>query len=324
VAEPSRFDRLKRLLPVRVGLRYSEVDAGNWSAAIALNVLISLFPMVLTILFLVSLFLRSPASYDAVLAQFARVLPGGVDGDAYKELYNTLNAIRSGTGLLAFLSVAGLMWTGAGLFGCIEAALGRVHGYRPRDFVRGKLVHFGMILIMFVLTLVGIGSSAALATLGPVAERHGAGNILTGTSGAALNVVLGTITGLLLFGMIYGVLPRGRTGLRPIWPGTLLAGVGFELLTLLFPLYIRLTEGGNRYGATFGLLLVLITYCAFLAQLLMIGACLNDVLAPPHGARGAVTSPATPATARPGTTVDEGATSVALPAAADPGGVRTP
>ncbi|HEY6379700.1 MAG TPA: YihY/virulence factor BrkB family protein [Candidatus Dormibacteraeota bacterium] len=324
MAEPSRFDRLKRLLPVRVGLRYAEVDAGNWSAAIALNVLIALFPMVLTILLLVSLFLRSPDSYDAVLAQFARVLPGGVNGDAYAELYRTLNAVRSGTGLLAVLSVGGLMWTGAGLFGCIEAALGKVHGYQPRDFVRGKLVHFGMILIMFVLTLVGIGSSAALALLGPVAESHGAGNIFTGTSGFLLNIVLGTLTGLLLFGMIYGVLPRGRNGLRPILPGTVLAGVGFELLTLLFPLYIRLTEGGNRYGATFGLLLVLITYCAFLAQLLMIGACLNDVLDARPRRRPLVTSTATPATARPGTTVDEGATTVATTVAANPDAVRTP
>ena len=275
--KPAWLDRLKRLLPVQVVIRYGQVDGGHWASAIALNILISLFPMVLLIMFVTSLVLRSPDAYNAVLEQFARLLPGGVEGETYKELSNTLNAVRSGTGLLGVISVLGLLWAGSGVFGSIEAALGRVCGYKPRDFIPGKLMHFTMILFMFVLTVIGIGSATALKLLGPVAESHGAGNIFTGTSGFVLQIVLGTITGLLLSGVIYTVVPRGHMRLRRILPGTLLAGAVFEVLTLLFPLYIRITEGGNRYGATFGLLLVLIAYCSFLAQILMFGACLNDV-----------------------------------------------
>lgn len=276
-AKPGRLDRLKGLLPVQVVIRYGQVDGGNWAAAIALNILISLFPMVLLIMFVASLVLRSPDAFNAVLEQFARVLPGGVTGETYKELSNTLSAVRNGTGLLGVISLLGLLWAGSGVFGTIESALGRVYGYKPRDFIPGKVMHFTMILFMFVLTVIGIGSATALKLLGPVAESHGAGNIFTGTSGFVFQIVLGTVTGLLLSGVIYAVVPRGHQGLRHILPGTLLAGVVFEVLTLLFPLYIRITEGGNRYGATFGLLLVLIAYCSFLAQILMFGACLNDV-----------------------------------------------
>lgn len=283
-----RLDRVKRGLPGRVVTCYLEVGAGNWAAAIALNLLISLFPMVLLILFVVSLVLRDQGTADAVLAQFARVLPGGAHGDAYAELSSSVQAVRSGTGVLGIVSVAGLLWTGSRVFGCLEQALGRVHGDRPRPFLRGKLVHFAMTLVLFVLTLAGVGSSSVLALLGPVVEQHGAGNLFTGTSGYLLEAVTGTIAGMLLFGLIYGVLPREHRRLREILPGTVLAGVAFEGLTLLFPLYINVISSGNRYGATFGLVLVLITYSLLLAQILMIGACLNAVLA---GGRNSETTP---------------------------------
>jgi membrane protein len=283
--------------------------------------LVSLFPMVLLIMFVVSLVLRSPDSYTAVLEQFARVLPGGVDGAAYKELENTLSAVRNGTGLLGIISLLGLLWAGSGVFGCIEAALGKVHGYRPRDFIPGKIMQFLMILAMFVLTLVGIGGATVLQLLGPIAEQHGAGNIFTGTSGQALQILLSIITGLLLAGLIYGVVPREHLRVLQILPGTLLAGVGFAVLTQLFPLYIRLTEGGNRYGATFGLLLVLITYCSFLAQLLMIGACLNDVVNARRREQPTATGRVVPARILSDPRVDEvPATAQSRPTAAGPGG----
>jgi uncharacterized BrkB/YihY/UPF0761 family membrane protein len=65
--------------------------------------------------------------------------------------------------------------------------------------------------------------------------------------------------------------------LTQIWPGALLAGVLFELLTLLFPVYLHFTGGGSTYGPLFGLFFLFMTYAYFLGLITMLGAALNSV-----------------------------------------------
>jgi uncharacterized BrkB/YihY/UPF0761 family membrane protein len=99
-----------------------------------------------------------------------------------------------------------------------------------------------------------------------------------GPGTVALQAVLGVVAGLILFGAIYFVVPNKPQSVRQIWPGALLAGVLFELLTLLFPAYLSLTGAGNTYGKTFGLLFLLMTYAYFLGLITMLGAALNTVV----------------------------------------------
>jgi len=58
------------------------------------------------------------------------------------------------------------------------------------------------------------------------------------------------------------------------------AGILFELVTLLFPLYLSINRGINQYGATFGLLFLLMTFFFFLGLITMIGVEVNSVIYP--------------------------------------------
>jgi hypothetical protein len=93
-------------------------------------------------------------------------------------------------------------------------------------------------------------------------------------------VLVGIIAGFLLFGTMYYVIPNRKQNFRKVIPGALVAGILFELITLVFPLYISLNRGLNQYGATFGLLFVLMTFVFFLGLVTMIGIELNSVLYP--------------------------------------------
>src|SRR5204862_3308119 len=85
---------------------------------------------------------------------------------------------------------------------------------------------------------------------------------------------------ILLFGSMYYVIPNRRQQLRKVIPGALLAGILFEAITLLFPLYLELNKGLNQYGKTFGLLFVLMTFFFFLGLITMIGVEVNSVIYP--------------------------------------------
>jgi hypothetical protein len=51
-------------------------------------------------------------------------------------------------------------------------------------------------------------------------------------------------------------------------------------VTLLFPLYLSINRGINQYGATFGLLFLLMTFFFFLGLITMIGVEVNSVIYP--------------------------------------------
>jgi predicted lipid-binding transport protein (Tim44 family) len=65
-----------------------------------------------------------------------------------------------------------------------------------------------------------------------------------------------------------------------VLPGALLAGVLFEVVTQLFPLYVTLNKGLNQYGKTFGLIFLLMTFFFFLGLITMLGVELNSIIYP--------------------------------------------
>jgi hypothetical protein len=79
---------------------------------------------------------------------------------------------------------------------------------------------------------------------------------------------------------MYYVIPNRKQQFRKVIPGAMVAAVLFELITLLFPLYISLNNGINQYGKTFGLFFVLMTFFFFLGLITMIGVEVNSVLYP--------------------------------------------
>jgi membrane protein len=241
-----------------------------------------------------SLAMRDPGARDAVLERLARVLPPSQPGDpnsTFEQVRSALDGVRSSTGLLGVVSVLSLFWGGSALFGRVENALAVIHRFEKRDFIQQKLMAVGMIVAYALLTVVGIAASSALAVITPVAERGGASDILGGPVRYVVQVIVGLSVGFTLFGLMYVVIPRPRHSLRRALPGTLFGAAGFELLTLLWPLYFSIAGNGmTRYGQEFGLLLVLVTYVFFLSQILIIGAVLNAVVAERRSARARLTA----------------------------------
>jgi hypothetical protein len=79
---------------------------------------------------------------------------------------------------------------------------------------------------------------------------------------------------------MYYVIPNRKQQFRKVLPGALVAGLLFELITLLFPLYLSINNGINQYGKTFGLFFLLMTFFFFLGLITMIGVEVNSVIYP--------------------------------------------
>src|SRR5207253_11284593 len=104
--------------------------------------------------------------------------------------------------------------------------------------------------------------------------------LTSGVAALILQAIIGLIAGFVLFLSIYFIIPHRRQQFKKVWPGALVAGVLFEAITLLFPLYLEINKGINQYGKTFELFFMLMTFFFFLGLITMIGVEVNSVIYP--------------------------------------------
>jgi YihY family inner membrane protein len=247
----------------------------NLAGLLAYNFLTAIFPLLLGILALAAL-IAPPAIIDRLATTLNAALPPALTGQAHINFATILTNFRHASGLTALVSLVGLLWTGANLFGCMENCFSIIFRTRDRSIVKQKL----MALVMIVLFAILAPLSVFAATI------SGSFNALAGAAGAIPGLgllvavggyLLGVLFAFLLFETIYLVVPNLRIEWKDTWRGALLAAVLFELVNLVFPLYVKTQHG--QFGQ-FALLLAILTFWFWvLSLILLLGAELNSFAA---------------------------------------------
>jgi membrane protein len=270
------IETAKRSLPGKLAVKFNEDKAINWAVQIAWSSLLALFPMILVMVSILGLVMsRAGVTSDHLYQNILAVLPTQqAQGDAIKAL----TEFKRQSGPLALVGFAGLMVGGSALFGAMEQAFAIIYHTKARGFLRQKLMSFGMILVFTLLAGAAVGASALLPLLSKL--PFAPAGLSAGPVVWLVQVTTGVVSGLVLFLSIYHVVPNRRQDWRQVWPGALLAGVLFEVLTLLFPLYLTINKGINAYGQQFGLMFLLMTFFFFLGIITMVGVEFNSVLYP--------------------------------------------
>jgi YihY family inner membrane protein len=271
------------LFPVRVVRKFVEHGGPNQAVIIAWNYLTSVFPIALALAAIGGLVLNAAGFTAQTFAEhLGSLLPG--DLGTQQAVIEGINSLQQQTGLFALLALGGFIWTASLLFGAMESVFAVVFETPGRSFIRQKLMALLMMALFVVLALVGVGTSALLPLLDqipwlPFSVSHG-------DTGFMLQVAVGVTAGFLLFFAIYLVVPNRRQPLGGVLAAAVFGGVAFELLTLLWPLYIRFNQVGlNRFGSQFAFLFVLLTFFYFLGLITVLGADITAVLDPPASPR---------------------------------------
>lgn len=285
--------RVKESMPVRVLRKAQEDNVPSQAVLIAWSGLLSMFPIVLALVSILgavlgSVGLNSKSIYQIVAAAIPD--PGG-----QQQVLTALQGVRSQTGLFAILAIIGFLWSASSLFGTMEQAFDVMYHVPRRSFVRQKLMAVLMMLIFAVLAALAVISSTLLTLVGHMPGLSVSGAIY-GPLAVAVQFVVGATAGFMLFFAIYYVVPHRKQRARQVWPGALFAGVAFEVLTLVFPVYLHFTgRGMSQYGRTFALLFILMAFFYFVGLVTMIGMEINTVLYPvpiPQPARSEALAPA--------------------------------
>src|SRR3989440_3810655 len=230
-----RIEEMGRLMdsvPGRVIRKFLEDQAPNWAALIAWNALLAMFPIVIFAASLLGFALRLFGQANTVVyTTIFSALPGD-----QTELVKAVGGVKSQSGILFIVGLVGLLWGGSALFGVIEQAFAVIYHTKTRDFIRQKLIAFGMVFLFTILVGVAVATSAALPALKHIPNIPEF--LYSGAAAFILQVLVGTTAGLLLFGSMYFVIPNRRQEFRKVVPGALVAGAVFAVVTPVFPRFL--------------------------------------------------------------------------------------
>jgi membrane protein len=185
-----------------------------------------------------------------------------------------IRGVSAQTGTLTLISVLGLMWSGAGIFGSIRSSLNIAWGIRDRKgffvqflFDLGSLITFGLLFATSMLGTVALHAIESRLLRLPGMPVQAAQNLLL-VSGLLLPALFSFTAFLLL----YRFIPNVRHRWSDVWPGALLSAVLFEASKHGFAYYVaHFNHYQALYGALGGVMLFMLwTYLA--ANILLIGA----------------------------------------------------
>jgi membrane protein len=145
--------------------------------------------------------------------------------------------------------------------------------------IKERFLSFAMVLGTGFLLLVSLAVSAALAGLTQVT-----GLAKIGVIGHALSFCLSFAVIMLLFAMIYKVLPDVEIRWGDVWVGALGTALLFTVGKLLIGLYLGHASVGSAYGAA-GSLVVFVVWVYYAALILFFGAEFTKVYADRFGSR---------------------------------------
>jgi len=259
-------DRLLRIPAVQLIYRTAEGsgnhDVAHMAAGVAYYAFLSIFPLLLGLIALFGFFLPSVDLQEQLLSYVGDNIPG-----ATSVLQQNITNIIELRGAMGILSIVLFLWGASAMFRAISRAINRSWDIRQyRNFFIRKARELGMVFSIGILFLLSLGTSAIISILRGVLNLPTVDLIIVDVGSRLVAFLLV----LIVFLLLYKLIPNTRTYWRYIWPGALLASILFEIARTLFVFYL---ENFANYQLIYGsiasiiILLVWIYYSAFIMVL---------------------------------------------------------
>lgn len=260
------------VLPAWMYRGYNATNAGDLAAAVAYNALVAVIPMLLLLVSVGGAALKT----DDLLVTFIQAIFWALPAEDTQSALEGALAARRNSPWIGAISLLGFAWVGANFVSCLARCMNRVYGVPNRRFVHQRARDFFVVVAFGVLFLL-VSIAATLPSLLLGKELNAFFRNLAIASGRvqAISYVVALISSMMLFLVVYRIVPNAGQRLRDVWPGILTAAFLLVLLLQVFPVYLRLVGGVNRYGQFFGFIPLLVGWFYILAHVLLFGTYVN-------------------------------------------------
>src|ERR1700735_3813064 len=266
---PKRLPPNAGLLAELISLaRYmAQTEVHTYAFSVAANTILSLFPFIVMMFTIARQVFHSKAMESAIADMIHYFLPTGQDFIT-KNMEIVAHA-RSGVKLA---SVVMLLISSTGVFLPLEVALNRVWGVtKNRSYFMNQLVSLGL--------AAGIGTIAMLSVAITAAQQSVLQALFFGHVNNAgffflshwLLQISAAVASILLFFLIYWVLPNRKLPVRAVLPTAIVIGLSWELAKMLYIAVLPWLDLHSVYGP-FSVSVCLMLWAFITGLLLLAGA----------------------------------------------------
>ena len=275
---------------------WSEDKCSRLAAGLAYYTALSIAPLLVVAIAVAGLVFGADAARGAIMDQRGGVV-GSDSAATIESMIDSANKPRTGV-LATIFGILVLLFGATGVFIELQDSMNTIWEVQPKPgrgiwkIIRQRFLSLGMVFGIAFLLLVSLVVNAGLAAL-----SDAIGALMPGLPivWQALTMLLTFAVVMLLFAMIFKVLPDVKIPFRDVWIGAAFTAVLFIVGKLLLGLYISRADLASSYGAA-GSVVVLLLWIYYSAQIFFFGAEFTQAYAHRHGSRLEPTKNAMPVT----------------------------
>jgi len=269
--EPTPISTLRPTVPSGIGGQVVELarymgrtEVHTYAFSVAANVILSLFPFIVLLLTLCRRVFHSSAMESVVGDMMRSFLPVGQD--FIIRNMQILAHPRQGTQLFSLVM---LFVTSTGVFLPLEVALNHVWGVtKNRSYVHNQLVSLGLAFCVGALSMISVAFSAGQKSVIAFLFFGHTDNVFFAFMTSSFLKIVGGLSSILLFFLIYWVLPNRKVPARAVLPTAVIIGLCWEVAKHLYILALPLLDFQAVYGPFY--ISVGLMMWAFLSGLLLL------------------------------------------------------
>lgn len=244
---------------------FVEGECAIRAASLAYHLLLSLFPLLLFLIFVGSSLLSAQSTRRALDSYLNEVIPAVAN-----SIRNVLDQTLQARGTIGLIGGALLIWSASAVFISLSTALNVIWNATPRPFWRRRILAMVTVLIIGSLFIVSIWMSA-------LTSWPWSGTLTTFWLWVSRGLDLGVT--VLLLGLIYRLLPNRIVPWRAAFAGAFLAGLFWQIGKVLFDWFM--SSGLPNYGLVYGSLatvVILMLWIYLSSLIILLGAAFGSVL----------------------------------------------
>ena len=238
---------------------FSEKNVTFMAAGIAYNAFVSLAPMLLLLLFVVSVF---GGGLEQRIAEVAGTwLPGPIANVVQRIFRGDSSA--SGA---SFVGLVVLIWGTLKIFRGLDTAFSEIYETESSNSFVDQLKDGFVVLVALIVAIVAtVGVTLVFSRFSDTIPFVG-----------YLTPLVLVVALAIAFVPMYYRFPDVDLGVGDVLPGVVFAALGWAVLQGLFQIYLTFSDPGS--GSFFGSVVIVVTYLYFSGLVLLLGAVINAVL----------------------------------------------
>jgi membrane protein len=256
------------------------------SAVIAYYAIFSLPGLLIIVIGIAGFFFGEQAVKGEVANQISKML-GKEAANGIQEMI--VNSYKSNSSLMAtIIGVATLLFGATGVFFQLQKSLNKLWNVKAdpkagiKKLILDRATSFGIILALGFLLLVSLVLTTILSVLSNWISHVFPEFMLVLFIVLNFIVSFGFIT--VLFALIFKVLPDVKIRWKPVWIGSIVTAVLFEIGRFALEIYFAKANPGSTYGAAGSVILILL-WVSYSCMMLFFGAEFTQVYARRSGDR---------------------------------------